>query len=47
MDEGLNTFLQNLAEEEWEKDYPARRAEPYQIVDYMKSTMQVPIMTNS
>lgn len=47
MDEGLNTFLQNLAEEEWEKDYPSRRAEPYQIVNYMKSTKQVPIMTNS
>ncbi len=47
MDEGLNTFLQGLAEEEWEKDYPTRRAEPYQIVDYMKSTRQVPIMTNS
>ena len=47
MDEGLNSFLQNLAEEEWEKDYPTRRAEPYQIVNYMKSTKQVPIMTNS
>ncbi len=47
MDEGLNSFLQNLAEEEWEKDYPTRRAEPYQIVDYMKSAKQVPIMTNS
>jgi len=47
MDEGLNTFLQNLAEEEWEKDYPTRRAEPYQIVNYMKSTKQVPIMSNS
>jgi len=47
MDEGLNTFLQGLAEEEWEKDYPTRRAEPYQIVDYMKSDKQVPIMTNS
>jgi len=47
MDEGLNTFLQGLAEEEWEKDYPTRRAEPYQIVNYMKSKKQVPIMTNS
>lgn len=47
MDEGLNTFVQNLAEEEWEVNYPTRRAEPYQIVDYMKSTAQVPIMTNS
>lgn len=47
MDEGLNTFMQKLAEEAWEKDYPARRAEPHQIVNYMKSTNQVPIMTNS
>jgi len=47
MDEGLNTFLQNVAEDEWEKDYPSRRNEPYQIVDYMKSAKQVPIMTNS
>ncbi len=29
MDEGLNTFLQYLAEQEWEEDYPSapRRAE--------------------
>jgi len=47
MDEGMNTFLQNIAEEAWEKDYPTHRAEPYQIVNYMKSKRQVPIMTNS
>ena len=47
MDEGLNTFLQFLAEQEWEEDYPSRRGEPYKIVDYMKSDKQVPIMTNS
>ena len=47
MDEGLNTFLQYLAEQEWEDDYPSRRGEPYKIVDYMKSKSQVPIMTNS
>ena len=47
MDEGLNTFLQYLAEVEWEETYPAIRGEPKDIVAYMKSTEQVPIMTNS
>ena len=28
MDEGLNTFVQFLAEQEWEADYPSRRGEP-------------------
>ena len=47
MDEGLNTFLQYLTEQEWEKDYPSRSGEPRKIVNYMKSRNQVPIMTNS
>jgi hypothetical protein len=47
MDEGLNTFLQYLAESEWEKNYPSRRGEPQRITDYMISENQVPIMTNS
>ncbi len=47
MDEGLNSFLQFLAEQEWEEDYPSRRGEPQDIVEYMASTNQVPIMTNS
>ncbi|HIG31632.1 MAG TPA: M1 family peptidase [Verrucomicrobiales bacterium] len=47
MDEGLNTFLQFLAEQEWETDYPSRRGEPKDIVRYMTSSRQVPIMTNS
>ena len=47
MDEGLNTFLQYLAEVEWDEDYPATRGEPKNITGYMKSTNQVPIMTNS
>lgn len=47
MDEGLNTFLQYRTEQEWEKDYPSRRGEPRKIVDFMRSTYQVPIMTNS
>ena len=28
MDEGLNSFLQFLAEQEWEDNYPSRRGEP-------------------
>ncbi len=47
MDEGLNTFLQYLAEQEWEEKYPSRRGEPKDIAGYMKSSSQVPIMTNS
>ncbi len=47
MDEGLNTFVQFLAESEWEKNYPSRRGEPQKITDYMISENQVPIMTNS
>ncbi len=47
MDEGLNTFVQYLAEQEWEKNYPSRRGEPQYIADYMLSENQVPIMTQS
>ncbi|HKP73410.1 MAG TPA: M1 family metallopeptidase, partial [Pyrinomonadaceae bacterium] len=47
MDEGLNTFLQYLAEQEWEENYPSQRGEPKNITAYMASQNQVPIMTNS
>lgn len=47
MDEGLNTFLQYLTEQEWEENYPSRRGEPRDIVGYMRTSNQVPIMTNS
>ncbi|MCH9650008.1 MAG: M1 family metallopeptidase [Deltaproteobacteria bacterium] len=47
MDEGLNTFLQILTEQEWEDEYPSRRGHPRDIVTYMASEDQVPIMTNS
>jgi hypothetical protein len=43
----LNTFLQFLSEQEWEKNYPSRRGEPQYITDYMLTENQVPIMTNS
>ncbi|MEI8089724.1 MAG: M1 family metallopeptidase [Opitutaceae bacterium] len=47
MDEGLNSFVQTLAEQQWEKDYPSRRAEARDLVGYMTGEGQVPIMTNS
>jgi hypothetical protein len=47
MDEGLNTFVQFLAEQAWEENYPSRRGHAANITSYMKSTNQVPIMTNS
>ncbi len=49
MDEGLNTFLQYLAEQEWDTEYPSRRGPAHRIVNYMKGdqTRISPIMTNS
>ena len=47
MDEGINTFLQDLAKVEWEADFPTLRTDPRKIVDYMLSENQVPIMTQS
>ena len=57
MDEGLNTFLQYIAELEWEEDFPAARRVSNSslrevnfldiIPEYMTSPNQVPIMTNS
>lgn len=49
MDEGLNTFLQYLSEQQWEEHYPSRRGPAYKIVDYMKGDKSKisPIMTNS
>lgn len=47
MDEGLNTFLQYVAEQEWSNNYPSRRGDPRDIAEYMLSNNQVPIMTNS
>ena len=47
MDEGLNTFIQYLAEQEWDINYRSDRGEPRWITDFMSSRNQVPIMTNS
>ena len=49
MDEGLNTFVQYLTEQEWDHDYPSRRGPAHKIVPYMSGPKDrmVPIMTNS
>lgn len=49
MDEGLNTFVQYLAEKEYDRNYPTRRGPARNIVDYMKGdkSKMSPIMTNS
>ena len=49
LDEGLNTFLQYLTEQEWQRNYPSSRGEAASIVDYMKSEKSTltPIMVNS
>lgn len=46
MDEGLNSFLDGVAGREWDPTIPWG-VEPRDIVDYMKSETQVPIMTQS
>ncbi|MDG2440475.1 MAG: M1 family metallopeptidase, partial [Crocinitomicaceae bacterium] len=49
MDEGLNTFVQYLTEQEWERGYPSRRGPAHMIADYMRGDKDYisPIMTNS
>ncbi|MFK8010867.1 MAG: M1 family metallopeptidase [Marinicellaceae bacterium] len=46
MDEGLNSFLDGIAGREWDPKIPWG-VEARDIVDYMKSDVQVPIMTQS
>ena len=49
MDEGLNTFVQYLTEQQFERNFPSRRGPAHKIVDYMSDDKDkmVPIMTNS
>ena len=47
MDEGVNSFIQFIAEQEWEPDYPSRRGDAKKIVPYMSRDELSPIMTNS
>lgn len=47
MDEGLNSFLEFEAERRWDPKFPRARGEPRDIVEYMVSRDQVPLMTQS
>ncbi|MFY0253901.1 M1 family metallopeptidase [Chitinophaga sp. 30R24] len=49
MDEGLNTFCQFMAEQEWDSNFPSSRGPAHKIVDYMKMPKDQlePVMTNS
>lgn len=48
MDEGLNTFVQYLTEQEFERNYPSGRGEAQKIVDYMSGdkTKMSAVMVN-
>ncbi len=47
MDEGFNTFLQHLAEREWDPAFPGATDLPRRITDYLKFPDATPIMTQS
>ncbi len=49
MDEGINTFLEYLAEQEWDRNFSSRSGVAYRIVDYMKRKTPPlsPIMTGA
>ena len=49
MDEGLNSFVQYLAEQQWERDYPSRYGLTDRVIRYMSGDKDrvAPIMTNS
>lgn len=47
LDEGLNTYLQNMAEQAWSQEFPSQRIRADQIVSYMQLPQEemMPIMT--
>lgn len=49
LDEGLNTFVQFLTEQEFDNNFPSQRGPAYKMVDYMRlpKDQLEPIMTNS
>jgi hypothetical protein len=47
LDEGLNSFVQFLAEEEWQRDYNPEWGYPAKITEIMQAEDQTPIMTHS
>jgi len=48
MDEGLDTFVQYLTEQEFEQNYPSRRGDPSKVIRYMSGDQDFisPIMSN-
>jgi len=49
MDEGLNTFMEYLSEQEWNRKFSERNGPAYSVIDYMKRDKSRidPIMTGS
>ncbi len=49
LDEGLNTFMQFITEQEFDNNYPSNRGPAHKMVDYMRlpKDQLEPIMTNS
>ncbi|MEM1133727.1 MAG: M1 family aminopeptidase [Pseudomonadota bacterium] len=47
MDEGINSFLDSVAGYEWDPDMPWTRSLARDLIPYMTSSQQVPIMTQS
>jgi len=45
MDEGLNTFVEEYAELDWNAEFPSTDGEATEIVNHMRNPDQVPIMT--
>lgn len=48
MDEGLNTFVQTLAEQEWDRNYPSniyRKSRRERLLRYMKNGRSRPVMS--
>jgi hypothetical protein len=46
MDEGINTFVQFLAEQAWQEKFPSTRGEPRKLLAYFRDKTAVPIMTD-
>ncbi len=47
IDEGINSFLDSVAGYEWDPDMPWTRSLPRDLIPYMISSNQVPVMTQS
>ncbi|MEM6584298.1 MAG: M1 family metallopeptidase, partial [Pseudomonadota bacterium] len=47
MDEGINSFLDSIAKYEWDPEMPWRGRLPVDVIGYMTSQNQVPIMTHA